>query len=351
MPFVQAKCPECGGMLAVDDSKKAAMCQFCGEAFIVQEAVNNYNTYNTTNNTYNNDNRTTHNYSDGTVVNVYEDTSKDFVIEVGVLKEYHGAAVDVIIPESVAEISPDCFSGLKIKSVVIPNGVKSIEANTFNGCTNLVSITIPDSVEKIGATAFKGCINLTTITIGNGCKSLGREVFSDCPSLISINVDMANTIFSSLNGILFNSDKTTLIRYPVNKMDSEYIIPDSVKTIGVEAFCGCVRLKSVTIPNSVNSIGDNAFMSCRNLTRITILDSVTHMGKDVFKDTPYYVEFHKKELANRFAEKKAVEQAEEAEKQRIIAERKRNGLCQHCGGTFKGLFSSKCSNCGKPKDY
>ena len=55
MPFVQAKCPECGGMLAVDDSKKAANCQFCGEAFIVQEAINNYNTYNITNN------NTTHN--------------------------------------------------------------------------------------------------------------------------------------------------------------------------------------------------------------------------------------------------------------------------------------------------
>lgn len=66
MPFVQAKCPECGGMLAVDDSKKAVNCQFCGEAFIVQEAVNNYNTYIT------NDNRTTHNYGEGTVVNVFE---------------------------------------------------------------------------------------------------------------------------------------------------------------------------------------------------------------------------------------------------------------------------------------
>ena len=66
MPFVQAKCPECGGMLAVDDSKKAAVCQFCGEAFIVQEAINNYITNNITNN------NTTHNYGEGAVVNVYD---------------------------------------------------------------------------------------------------------------------------------------------------------------------------------------------------------------------------------------------------------------------------------------
>lgn len=62
MPFVQAKCPECGGILAVDDNLKAAVCQFCNNAFIVQEAVNNYNTYNITN----------HNYGEGAVVNVYE---------------------------------------------------------------------------------------------------------------------------------------------------------------------------------------------------------------------------------------------------------------------------------------
>lgn len=87
MPFVQAKCPECGGMLAVDNSKKAAVCQFCGEAFIVQETINNYITNNITNN------NTTHNYGEGAVVNVFEDNSKDFVIEAGVLKKYHSVSI------------------------------------------------------------------------------------------------------------------------------------------------------------------------------------------------------------------------------------------------------------------
>lgn len=66
MPFVQAKCPMCGGMLAVDDAKKAAVCQFCGDAFVVEEAVNNYITNNITNNTINN------NIGDGAIVNVIE---------------------------------------------------------------------------------------------------------------------------------------------------------------------------------------------------------------------------------------------------------------------------------------
>ena len=65
MPLVQAKCPNCGGTLSVEDSKKAAVCQFCNEAFVVEDAVNNYITNHITNNTVNN------NIGDGAVVNVY----------------------------------------------------------------------------------------------------------------------------------------------------------------------------------------------------------------------------------------------------------------------------------------
>ena len=123
MPFVQAKCPECGGMLAVDEEKRLAVCQFCGEPFVVQEAVNNYNTYNTTNNNYN----TTHNYGDGTTVNVYEDTNKDFVIEAGILKEYHGEAVDIVLPDTVLEISSECFIGMNLSSIRFPKSLKHLD--------------------------------------------------------------------------------------------------------------------------------------------------------------------------------------------------------------------------------
>lgn len=123
MPFVQAKCPECGGMLAVDEEKRLAVCQFCGEPFVVQEAVNNYNTYNTTNNNYN----TTHNYGDGTTVNVYEDTNKDFVIEAGILKEYHGEAVDIVLLDTVLEISSECFKGMNLSSIRFPKSLKHLD--------------------------------------------------------------------------------------------------------------------------------------------------------------------------------------------------------------------------------
>lgn len=73
MPFVQAKCPECGGILAVDNDQKAAICQFCGKPYIVEEAVNNYITYNVTNNV------TNQNFGEGAVVHIHEEGTKDSV--------------------------------------------------------------------------------------------------------------------------------------------------------------------------------------------------------------------------------------------------------------------------------
>ena len=221
-----------GGMLAVDEEKRLAVCQFCGEPFVVQEAVNNYNTYNTTNNNYN----TTHNYGDGTTVNVYEDTNKDFVIEVGVLKEYHGASVDVVIPDGVVEIQNECFKYLKIKSVIIPDSVTSI----------------------------------------------GYGAFSNCKSLISIKVDDNNNIYASDNGVLFNKDKTILIKYPIGKSDTEYNILDSVTSIDISAFGDCTSLTSVTIPDKVTSIGNYAFYGCTSLASVTIPDKVTSIGNYAF---------------------------------------------------------------------
>lgn len=141
MPFVQAKCPECGGMLAVDDSKKAVNCQFCGEAFIVQEAINNYITNNITNNT------TNHNYGDGAVVNVYEDTNKDFVIEAGVLKEYHGESTDVIVPEGVLEIAPNCFFNMCITNLHLPSSLCEMNDCLIN-MKNLKKLSIGKNNER-----------------------------------------------------------------------------------------------------------------------------------------------------------------------------------------------------------
>ena len=66
------------------------------------------------------------------------------------------------------------------------------------------------------------------------------------------------------------------------KQESNFVIPDSVKSIGDYAFWGCTRLKNITMPDSVTSIGAYAFCDCTGLTNITIPDSVTSIEKEVF---------------------------------------------------------------------
>ena len=254
MPLVPAKCPECGGLVEVDNEKRAGLCQHCGEAFTIEDAVQNFNTYYNTTNNYNSTTNSTHNYGDGAVVNIYENENKDFVIEVGVLKEYHGASVDVVIPDGVEEIQNGCFKDLKIKSVIIPDSVTSI----------------------------------------------GDGAFSNCKSLISIKVDDNNS-YASDNGVLFNKYKTTLIKYPIGKSDTEYTIPDSVTGIGGDAFSGCNSLKSVDIPDSVMSIGFGAFSGCTRLINVTIPNTI-ECSNSAFAGTPYRKKMIE-DAENRYKEK------------------------------------------------
>ena len=123
----------------------------------------------------------------------------------------------------------------KIESVVIEDGVTSIGANAFDGCSGLTSITIPSSVTSIGEHAFYGCSGLTSITIPSSVTSIGAHAFWGCSGLTSIT------------------------------------IPSSVTSIEKYVFSGCSGLTSITIPNSVTSIGTSAFSGCSGLTRVIYL--------------------------------------------------------------------------------
>jgi len=167
----------------------------------------------------------------------------------------------------------------RITDVTLPNTVITIESQAFY-YTGLTSVTIPNSVTSIGDSAFGSCYSLTSVSIGNGVTSIGNNAFSYCTNLTAINVDTANTAYSSQDGILYNKNNTSLIRYPQGKTVA-FTIPNSVTSIGSNAFANCANLTGVSIPNTVTSIGAYAFNSS-GLASITIPNSVTSIGDNAF---------------------------------------------------------------------
>ena len=186
----------------------------------------------------------------------------------------------ITIPNSVTSIGDHVFSVCSgLTSVTIPNSVTRIGRSAFQYCSRLTSIDIPNSVTSIGGWAFDGCSKLTSVTIGNSVTSIGIYVFSDCSALTSIKVASGNTKYDSRDNCnaIIETASNTLITGCMNTT-----IPNSVTSIGENAFKGCSGLTSITIPNSVTSIGDWAFNNCSGLTSITIPNSVTSIEDDTF---------------------------------------------------------------------
>ncbi len=178
------------------------------------------------------------------------------------------------------------YNDIGSKAVTIPSTidrykVTGIGWSAFSGCTGLKSITIPSSVTEIGGYAFRGCKGLKSITIPSSVTEIGENAFRGCTGLTSIIADKNNKNYTSVNGVLFNKNKTEILAYP-NAKSSSYVIPSSVTEIGSAAFYDCTGLKSVTIPSSVKEIGIDAFSDCTGLKSVTISNGVTNIESWAF---------------------------------------------------------------------
>ncbi|MBK8475641.1 MAG: leucine-rich repeat domain-containing protein [Opitutaceae bacterium] len=224
------------------------------------------------------------------------------------------------IPDGVTSVGDrafyDCYY---VFSVTIPDSVTSIGTYAFYGCRGLTGINvagtnsafasvdgvlfnktletlilhpssrtqtsfaIPASVTAIEDSAFQNCFYLTSITIPSSVTRIEGLAFNNCMSLTSIDVAMANSAYTSVDGVLFTKALTSLLRFPQGKTQTSFEVANGVSAIGGSAFAGCFRLTSITIPAGVTAIGDSAFEYCGSLTTITLPNSVTSIGDSAFR--------------------------------------------------------------------
>lgn len=159
------------------------------------------------------------------------------------------ANYDNSTPDGVIDIPDTVISGGQ------PYTVTAIGGSAFNPSqriTNVSSVFIPVTVTSIGRLAFRCCKFLATVTFAEGSqlKSIGNSAFS--------GTDPAHPRFKEIQ------------------------IPDSVETIGTNAFQNCQDLESITLPASLKTIESSAFSSCRNLSEIRLPASLTTIQSYVF---------------------------------------------------------------------
>ena len=202
---------------------------------------------------------------------------------------YNGNDEHVEIPETlcglkVVEIGKCVFADKTfIKSIKLPNTLKTLGNSAFYGCSNIETITIPDLVCEIPDSCFANCLNLMSIYVGESTTFIGINTFFNCPKLEDINVSPNNKTYKSVDGVLLSFDGKTLIRFPEGKSICNNL-PNSIETVSKASFSNCKKLTEVIFPYCVKTLKDNLFQGCTNLKRIFIPESVVSISRNALKD-------------------------------------------------------------------
>lgn len=186
---------------------------------------------------------------------------------------------EIDLPVGVQRIGNNAFSWCYgLYDVKLPKGLKAIGDYAFMYCEDISEIDIPSGVTTLGADVFYGCSNLTEVNLSETVRQIdSHRTFFNCTSLEDINVDINNPYLSSVDGVLFNKDKTQIVRYPLGRA-GDYDIPVTVNSMADYAFGGSIYLTGVSIPRAVKKISDNAFWCCYDLRKVTLSKRVEEIS-------------------------------------------------------------------------
>lgn len=187
--------------------------------------------------------------------------------------------ISITLGTGIISIGNSCFSNCeKLTSIMLPSSLQTIGKSAFAGCENLTSITVPKGVETIGRYAFFGCDKLESAIISESVKNIGYEAFASCKSLSSLTVSSNNITYHSDGNCIIETESKTLI---IGCKDSVIPADGSVTAIGPLSFEGA-SMTEIVIPEGITMIDEGAFFDCKNLLRVTIPATVTKLVMNPF---------------------------------------------------------------------
>ena len=167
------------------------------------------------------------------------------------------------------------ITSFKSTSEVIPNPLIIPDEVLIDGKTYKVS--------EIRASVFLNQ-DIEGVKLGANIKTIYDQAFNGLRSLKEFLVDENNLSFTSLDGILYSKDKTTLIKMPIAYKERHIVIKEGTQRIQNYAFNDCLNTKSVTLPEGLISIGDYAFTDSTNLTSINFPSTLKSIGDYAFRN-------------------------------------------------------------------
>ena len=216
--------------------------------------------------------------------------------------DYSKTIQNVVVEEGITKIGDGLFYNCMILSEVsLPETLTEIGGNAFYNCTAIVEVSIPDSVTKIGDGAFYKCVNLDDVKMSKNIRSVGACAFDEigkatdyiegenaCTYIDNVLISYISdnyyegtvTTFKVLNGTRVISDGAFSDAYESGI--TKIILPDSVVSIGEEAFLELKTLERIVLPDSLEIIGDYAFWGCESLKEISIPESIEFIGEQAF---------------------------------------------------------------------
>lgn len=230
------------------------------------------------------------------------------------------------IPASVVEIGCRAFYHCrKLEGTIeIPQGVKYIYGQTFEGCNSIDAIILHEGLEYIGEYAFDSCDKIQEIHLPSSVKTIERgivratriremdlrtvemhiipeQLFELCEQLEKVLLPDSITgigerAFAGCRNLELDIGDilTENITYlgasafeECRKITGTAVIPDGREKIYYHEFHGCALLEGVVMPDSVEEIEDLAFEDCTNLINVVFGKNVTLVGRDAFHGTAW----------------------------------------------------------------